>query len=100
MLVHGLRRAAEMEEVAITLDDLGVEPLMTRGTNTRQRALGGFGIPAPAGLAGKTAEFEGARGTARPQTALVPTRQSPRRRANGARDKGARRQSGKRPTHN
>ena len=32
MIVHGLRRAAEMEEVAKTLEDLGVEPAMTRGT--------------------------------------------------------------------
>ncbi|MBV8593102.1 MAG: NAD(P)-dependent oxidoreductase [Caulobacteraceae bacterium] len=36
MAVHGARRAAEMEEAAITLQDLGVEPLMTRGTILRQ----------------------------------------------------------------
>ena len=35
---HGLRRAAEMEESAKTLLDLGVEPVMTRGTVERQRA--------------------------------------------------------------
>ncbi|WEK45773.1 MAG: DUF1932 domain-containing protein [Candidatus Andeanibacterium colombiense] len=35
---HGLRRAAEMEESAKTLLDLGVEPVMTRGTVARQRA--------------------------------------------------------------
>src|SRR3546814_8556516 len=74
MLVHGLRRAAEMEEVAITLDDLGVEPLMTRGTITRQRALGGLGIPSPAGLAVKLAEIEGARGTACSSTDRKSTR--------------------------
>lgn len=40
MATHGLRRAAEMEEAALTLRELGVEPLMTRGTIARQRALG------------------------------------------------------------
>src|SRR3546814_17845262 len=64
MLVHGLRRAAEMEEVAITLDDHGVEPLMTRGTNARQRALGGLGIPSPAGLAVQRAALAEGRGRA------------------------------------
>ncbi|MBO9498960.1 MAG: NAD(P)-dependent oxidoreductase [Novosphingobium sp.] len=34
---HGARRAAEMEESAKTLLDLGVEPVMTRGTVIRQR---------------------------------------------------------------
>jgi 3-hydroxyisobutyrate dehydrogenase-like beta-hydroxyacid dehydrogenase len=42
MLAHGLRRAAEMEEVAATLTELGLEPLMTSGTIQRQRALGGL----------------------------------------------------------
>jgi 3-hydroxyisobutyrate dehydrogenase-like beta-hydroxyacid dehydrogenase len=37
METHGLRRAAEMEEVAKTLLDLGVEPVMTRGTVLLQR---------------------------------------------------------------
>ncbi len=32
METHGLRRAAEMEEAAKTLLDLGIEPVMTRGT--------------------------------------------------------------------
>ncbi len=40
MQVHGLRRAAEMEESAKTLLSLGVEPVMTNGTVRRQRALG------------------------------------------------------------
>lgn len=39
MRTHGLRRAAEMEEVAKTLASLGVEPLMTNGTITRQREM-------------------------------------------------------------
>ena len=37
METHGLRRAAEMEESAKTLQGLGVEPVMTRGTVARQR---------------------------------------------------------------
>ena len=37
MATHGLRRAAEMEESALTLAALGVEPVMTRGTVLRQR---------------------------------------------------------------
>ena len=39
MATHGLRRAAEMEEVAKTLVALGVEPVMTRGTVVRQREM-------------------------------------------------------------
>lgn len=37
METHGLRRAAEMEESAKTLQGLGVEPVMTRGTIVLQR---------------------------------------------------------------
>lgn len=39
MRTHGGRRAAEMEEVAKTLDALGVQPLMTKGTIQRQREM-------------------------------------------------------------
>ena len=39
MIRHGQRRADEMEEVAKTLETLGVEPLMTNGTITRQREM-------------------------------------------------------------
>lgn len=53
MLAHGLRRAAEMEEVAKTLEALGVDPAMTRGTIARQRAIGVLGIAPPEGLAAK-----------------------------------------------
>jgi 3-hydroxyisobutyrate dehydrogenase-like beta-hydroxyacid dehydrogenase len=42
MIVHGLRRAEEMGEVVKTLEDLGVEPLLTRGTAQRQREIGGL----------------------------------------------------------
>lgn len=37
MATHGARRAAEMEESAKTLEGLGIEPVMTRGTVRRQR---------------------------------------------------------------
>ena len=37
MEIHGLRRAAEMEESARTLQGLGIEPVMTRGTIALQR---------------------------------------------------------------
>ena len=43
MAVHGERRAAEMEEVAETLRELGVEPLMTSATVKRQREMGQVG---------------------------------------------------------
>lgn len=58
MLAHGLRRAAEMEESARTLEDLGVAPLMTRGTIARQRALGALGIAPTEGLAAKLAALD------------------------------------------
>ncbi len=41
MVTHGLRRAAEMEESAKTLQGLGVEPVMTAGTVRRQREQAG-----------------------------------------------------------
>jgi 3-hydroxyisobutyrate dehydrogenase-like beta-hydroxyacid dehydrogenase len=47
MMVHGLRRAAEMEEVVKTLDALGTGSAMTRGTVLRQRAIGAPAIAAP-----------------------------------------------------
>jgi 3-hydroxyisobutyrate dehydrogenase-like beta-hydroxyacid dehydrogenase len=43
MASHGERRAAEMEEVAETLRELGIEPLMTAGTIRRQREMGELG---------------------------------------------------------
>ena len=43
MASHGERRAAEMEEVADTLRELGVEPLMTSATVKRQREMGRIG---------------------------------------------------------
>ena len=43
MAVHGERRAAEMQDVAETLRELGVEPLMTNATVKRQREMGEIG---------------------------------------------------------
>jgi hypothetical protein len=43
MANHGERRAAEMKEVADTLRELGVEPLMTSATVKRQREMGQIG---------------------------------------------------------
>ena len=43
MASHGERRAAEMEEVADTLRELGVEPVMTTATVKRQREMGQIG---------------------------------------------------------
>ena len=54
MLVHGLRRAAEMEEVVKTLDALRVDAALSRGTIVRQQSVGGLGIRTiPAGLEAK-----------------------------------------------
>jgi 3-hydroxyisobutyrate dehydrogenase-like beta-hydroxyacid dehydrogenase len=64
MMVHGLRRSAEMEEVVKTLEALGVDPLMTRGTVLQQRAIGGLGVsPVPEGLTAKLALIPGNAGT-------------------------------------
>lgn len=43
MASHGIRRADEMEQVAATLIELGIAPLMTEATVTRQREMGALG---------------------------------------------------------
>jgi len=43
MANHGTRRAAEMEEVADTLRELGIDPHMANATVQRQRQLGAIG---------------------------------------------------------
>lgn len=59
MMIHGLRRAAEMEEVVKTLDGLGTGSAMTRGTVDRQRAIGRLGLHDPApGLADKLLQLK------------------------------------------
>jgi len=47
MMLHGLRRAAEMEEVVKTLQALGVDAAMTAGTVIRQRAIGALELGHP-----------------------------------------------------
>ena len=47
MMRHGLRRAAEMDQVVETLETLETGAAMTRATATRQRAIGELGIAAP-----------------------------------------------------
>ena len=46
-MVHGFRRAAEMEEVAKTLTDLGLPDDMARATVRWQRRIAGAGVQAP-----------------------------------------------------
>jgi 3-hydroxyisobutyrate dehydrogenase-like beta-hydroxyacid dehydrogenase len=43
MASHGIRRADEMEQVALTLSELGIAPLMTEATVARQRQMGELG---------------------------------------------------------
>lgn len=60
MMIHGLRRAAEMEEAVKTLEGLGTGAIMTRGTVERQRAIGGLGHGTPPdGLPAKIARIAG-----------------------------------------
>lgn len=63
VLVHGLRRASEMQEVEQTLHDLGVEPRMTQGAVAWQGELGALRInPAPIPLTGKLAAIDAVQG--------------------------------------
>ena len=43
MASHGTRRADEMEQVAVTLAEFGIEPLMASATVARQRQMGELG---------------------------------------------------------
>ena len=58
MLVHGARRADELDEVATTLAALGIDPTMSRAAAGWQRRLARGG--APAGLAAKLAALDSA----------------------------------------
>jgi 3-hydroxyisobutyrate dehydrogenase-like beta-hydroxyacid dehydrogenase len=53
MMLHGVRRAAELEEVVKTLDVLGTGSAVTRGVMERQRAIGELGLTPPSGLSAK-----------------------------------------------
>jgi 3-hydroxyisobutyrate dehydrogenase len=46
---HGKRRAAEMREVAATLEGIGIEPLMATATAARQQWLADLGVKAQLG---------------------------------------------------
>ncbi|MGX9351698.1 DUF1932 domain-containing protein [Shimia sp. W99] len=45
-LTHGIRRAAEMREVAQTVTDLGLDPLMATATAARQQQMGDLNLHA------------------------------------------------------
>jgi 3-hydroxyisobutyrate dehydrogenase-like beta-hydroxyacid dehydrogenase len=53
MMVHGRRRAAEMEEVVKTLDALGTGSSMSRAIVERQSEIGALSIDPPDGLTAK-----------------------------------------------
>lgn len=54
MMVHGVRRAEELDEVVRTLEALGTCSAMTRAAGERQRRIGGRALaPPPVGLEAK-----------------------------------------------
>lgn len=59
MIVHGIRRAAEMKEVARTLEELGVSNAMTRAAADRQRQIGSLGLQPIPGLGAKAKAVAG-----------------------------------------
>ena len=61
MLVHGLRRAAEMDEVTQTLSMLGISPILSEGIVQWQQGVGELGIDPPQGLAAKLAAIAACR---------------------------------------
>lgn len=61
MIVHGMRRAAEMEEVVLTLDAGGTGSRLSRATVERQRAIGSLGLQPPGGLRSKLAAISSAK---------------------------------------
>lgn len=61
MMLHGVRRAAEMYEVTQTLDALGIAPMMSEGTVNWQQGIGELGIEPPEGLAAKLAAISARR---------------------------------------
>ncbi|MBA4091056.1 MAG: hypothetical protein C0494_10740 [Sphingobium sp.] len=59
MMIHGIRRAAEMEEVVKTLEALGTGHAMTGGTVVCQKLIGALGLTEPAqGLEAKLREID------------------------------------------
>jgi len=61
MIVHGLRRAAEMDEVVKTLDALGTGSAMARATAERQREIGQQKLRSLKGLDAKIEAISGKR---------------------------------------
>lgn len=57
MIVHGLRRASEMEEVGATLASLGIPNDMTRATAAAQRRIGAMKLDPVDGLDAKSASI-------------------------------------------
>jgi 3-hydroxyisobutyrate dehydrogenase-like beta-hydroxyacid dehydrogenase len=53
MIVHGLRRAAEMEEAVATLEQIGTGSQMSRATVAAQRAIGSLRLQPVNGLGAK-----------------------------------------------
>ena len=47
MMVHGVRRAAEMREVARTVEGLGLDASLSQATADRQAAIGALGLKTP-----------------------------------------------------
>jgi len=60
MMVHGLRRAAEMEEVVATLDGLGTGSAMSRATTGWQQRIGELRLAPGVGLSAKIDAINGA----------------------------------------
>lgn len=59
MMVHGARRAAEMEEVVATLEALGLPSEMSRAAAGWQRRIGELRLSPEEGLAAKAAQIAG-----------------------------------------
>ncbi|MBC2778562.1 NAD(P)-dependent oxidoreductase [Parasphingopyxis sp. GrpM-11] len=61
MMIHGKRRAAEMEEVVKTLKGLGLDGACSQATVDWQGAVGALGLDPADGLAAKIAQIEAER---------------------------------------
>jgi 3-hydroxyisobutyrate dehydrogenase-like beta-hydroxyacid dehydrogenase len=57
MIVHGVRRAEEMQEAVTTLESLGVDPELTRGSVRRHREIGLMGLHPAEGLDAKLVQL-------------------------------------------
>jgi hypothetical protein len=64
MIVHGVRRAEEMDEVVRTLISLGIVPHLTRQTALRQREIGNLGLRSPETLEEKLEQLRPAKADA------------------------------------